>query len=95
MLGGVPLFLFFATFLEKGSAKNFHTGKFLSHTVRSTVESTMFALHQMYHFLLRFFLKKRMGFGATPHFLRVFFLLAFSFALAVSKEKAVCGVRIC
>ena len=36
-----------------------------------------------------------MGSGATPHFLCVFFLLAFSFALAVSKEKAVCGVRVC
>ena len=81
--------------MEKGSAKNFHTGKFLSHTAGSTVESAMFAPHQMDNFLLRFFLKKRMGLGATPHFLCVFFLLAFSFALAVSKEKAVCGVRIC
>ena len=33
-----------------------------------------------------------MGFGATPHINSVFFLLAFSFALAVSKEKAVCGL---
>ena len=36
-----------------------------------------------------------MGLGAKPHYLRVFFLLAFSFALAVSKEKAVFGVRFC
>ena len=79
----------FATFLEKGGAKNFHTGKFLSHIVRSTIESTMFALYPTDNFLLRFFLKKRMGLGAKPHFLCVFFLLAFSFALAVSKEKAV------
>ena len=63
--------------------------------MRSTVESAMFALHPTDNFLLRFFLKKRMGLGAKPHFLCVFFLLAFSFALAVSKEKAVCGVRIC
>ena len=38
------------------------------------------------------FFKKRMGFGATPHINSVFFLLAFSFALAVSKEKAVSGL---
>ena len=81
--------------MEKGSKKNFHTGKFLSHIVRSTVESAMFALHPTDNFLLRFFLKKRMGLGATPHYLRVFFLLAFSFALAVSKEKAECEVRFC
>ena len=70
-------------------------GKVLAHIARSTVESTMFALHPTDNFLLRFFLKKRMGLGATPRLLRVFFLLAFSFALAVSKEKAVFGVRIC
>ena len=71
-------FFVFATFFEKKVApKNFHTGKFLSHTVRSTVKSAMFALHPTDNFLLRFFLKKRTGFGATPHYLRVFFLLGF------------------
>ena len=81
----------FATFFKKSGTKNFHTGKFLSHIVRSTIESTMFAQTKTDNFLLRFFLKKRMGLGAKPHYLCVFFLLAFSFALAVSKEKAVCG----
>ena len=60
--------------------------------MRSTIVSAMFALHQTDSFLFRFFPKKRMGFGATPHINGVFFLLAFSFALAVSKEKAVCGL---
>ena len=30
-------FFIFATFLKKGGAKNFHTGKFLTHTLRSTI----------------------------------------------------------
>ena len=67
----IEFLMIFATFLGKGSAKNFHTGKFLSHIVRSTIKSAMFAPHQMFRFLLRFFLKKRMGFGATPHKLNV------------------------
>ena len=58
----------FCHFFEKKWRKKLPTGRFLAHTVRSTVESTMFALSQMYHFLLRFFLKKRMGLGAKPHF---------------------------
>ena len=64
----------FATFLKKSGVKNFHTGKFLSHILRSTVKSAMFALHPTDNFLLRFFLKKRMGLGAKPHF---FYVLEF------------------
>ena len=35
----------FATFLKKGSAKNFQTGKISNNIVRSTDEPQMFALH--------------------------------------------------
>ena len=86
---------FFCHFFEKKWRKKLPKGRFLAHTSGSTIESTMFAQTKTDNFLLRFFLKKRMGFGAKPHYLRVFFLLAFSFALAVSKEKAECEVRFC
>ena len=79
---------FFATFLEKGSAKNFHTGKFLSHIVRSTIESTMFALYLTDNFLLRFFLKKRMGLGAKPHFFTRFLFVSFFFCACGVKRKS-------
>ena len=39
----------------------------LNYIVRSTIQSTMFAQTKMDNFLLRFFLKKRTGFGAAPH----------------------------
>ena len=35
----------FATFLKKGSAKNFQSGDVLKNILRSTVEPTVFALH--------------------------------------------------
>ena len=35
----------FATFLKKGSAKNFQSGNVLNNILRSTEKRTMFALH--------------------------------------------------
>jgi hypothetical protein len=36
---------FFATFLKKGSAKNFQTGEISNNIVRSTIKQLMLALH--------------------------------------------------
>ena len=52
----------------------------------------MFALHSRDSFLFRFFLKKANGVWGNAPQNSVFFLIAFSFALTVSKEKAAYGL---
>ena len=50
---------FFATFLKKGSAKNFTDGKVLAHILRSTVVRTLFAQTKVEKFSSTFFKRWR------------------------------------
>ena len=47
----------FATFLKKGSAKNFQSGNVLNNILRSTDEPSMFALHPRVKVLVKLFQK--------------------------------------
>ena len=82
----------FATFLKKGSTKNFTEDKVLIYIVRSTVEHTMFALHQSVKVLVKLFQKLAGGWGEQPHNYGVFFLPSFFFAPLVPKKKRDCEV---
>ena len=96
----------FATFLKKGSAKNFPTGKVLgyfSKIVRSTAIGSMpsgyeasnsMALRPSLKVFGFAFFKKRMGFGATPHKNGVFFLQSFFFCAFCAKRKSDVGVDV-
>ena len=55
----------------------------------------MFAQHQTDSFLFRFFSKKRMGFGATPHILQRFLFVSFFFCACGVKRKSGLWVRFC
>ena len=82
----------FATFLKKGSTKNFTEDKVLIYIVRSTIKRTMFALHQSVKVLVKLF-QKLAGLGSA-HKNGAFFLPSFFFAPLVPKKKRNCGFSL-
>ena len=93
---------FSATFLKKGSTKNFTMGKVLVDIARSPIERTMFAhshfkrtmfaLHPRVKVLVKLF-QKLAGLGRA-HKKGAFFLPSFFFAPHVPKKKRYCGVSL-
>ena len=79
----------FATFLEKGSAKNFQTGNVLNNILRSTNERTMFALYPRRKVLVKLF-QKLAGLGRA-HKNGVSFCEPFSLRLVCQRKSGVGG----
>ena len=84
---------FFRSLFEKSSAKTF-----IRESFREFSKQAQRSCAQCSHctkgivFCFAFFQKSEWGLGQRPISFSVFFLLAFSFALTVSKEKAVYGL---
>ena len=74
---------FFATFLKKGSTKNFQTGVILNNILRSTVEQLMFALHPRRKVLVKLF-QKLAGLGSAH---KTAFLFAKPFSLRLVGQR--------
>ena len=74
---------FIATFLKKGSAKNFQTKVILNNILRSTVEQLMFALHPRSKVLVKLF-QKLAGLGRAH---KTAFLFAKSFPLRLVCQR--------
>ena len=77
----------FATFLKKGSTKNFTEDKVLIYIVRSTVEHTMFALHPSLKVLVKLF-QKLAGLGRA-HKTALSFCQAFSLRLSCQRKSGI------
>ena len=85
------MFRGFATFLKKGSAKNFPEGNFLNNIVRSSKEIGRYVHHansDSVKFLVKFFSKNLQGLGQSPMENSVFFLLSFFFCASGVKRKS-------
>ena len=76
----------FATFLKKGSAKNFQSGNVLNNILRSTDEPQMFALHSRSKVLVKLF-QKLAGLGSA-HKKRRFLFAKLFLCASCAKEKA-------
>ena len=93
------MFSGFATFLKKGSAKNFPEGKVLAHTHSSPKEIENYvhlANIDPKKFLVKFFSKNLRGFGAEPHRKQRFlFAKLFLLRLRCQKKKRLYEVSLC
>ena len=77
----------FATFLKKGSAKNFQTGGILNNILRSTDEPPMYALHPRRKVLVKLF-QKLAGLGSA-HKTAFLFAKPFSLRLVCQRKSGV------